>query len=154
MGWPYQSNNRLVLTVKKDIQSPISTMNQVNSFFCKQSIGIINRDISEEIFLENGGQEEKLHRLNSGSSLLQMLVANRVAAIYYKHFQTFYYIKTLGYEESDFKSIYVNASSTKNQDGYFAFHKDTESKLVERFQMAFKTLEEKGVVPNFLLNTS
>lgn len=106
------------------------------------------------MFLENGGREEKLHRLNSGNALVKMLVANRISAIYYKHFQTFYYIEAQGYDATDFKSMYVVGSSAPNQDSFFAFHKDTDSKLVESFRLAFEALEKKGVISELLLKYS
>ncbi len=127
----------------KDKGYRFKSMSDINSTITNGRLGVVRNDSGEHFFLEKGGKERLLHRVNSGDQLIKMLDTGRFDAISYLHNVAFYLLKTKYNGVSEYEFIYP---LTEVSQGWFGFHKGVDTKTIEMFQKAFDELVAEGVI--------
>ena len=125
--------NRYVLIGRTDRKIELATPADA----AKYRVGVIRDDIGQKLLVEAGLSEAKLEKVADFRQLVKMLKADRIDLICASNtvLPTF-----VSY--GDFKVKELHAVSTiKNIELYYAFNKDTNPHLIERFQEALKAVE-------------
>ena len=126
-------NNRYVLIGRADRKYAVSTPADA----VRYRVGVIRDDIGQKLMLEAGVPENKLEKVADFRQLVKMLKADRIDMIA----ATITVLPSFaGY--GDFKASELKPLATvKDAPLYFAFNKDTDARLVARFQNALRAVE-------------
>lgn len=126
-------NNRYVLIGRTDRKYDVSVPADAGRY----RVGVIRDDIGHKLMLEAGVTESKLEKVADFRQLVKMLKADRIDLIA----ATITVLPSFaGY--GDFKaSELAPVATVKEAPLYFAFNKDTDARLVARFQNALRAVE-------------
>jgi len=131
--------SRIVLIAKKSKGIKIKSVDDLNASSYK--IGGVREDIGEQMLLKRGVKAEKIaEKTNSSVNAAKMLQADRIDLWSYEEIVALWKIKELGYSPNDFEEVFT----LLEQQYYFAFHKDTDDKLIAKLQAAFDQLKASG----------
>jgi len=133
----------LGIIANKGKQYKFKSMEEVNGTISKGRLGVVRSDSGEHHFLEQNGDSTLLHRVTAGEQLVKMLDRGRFDAISYLHNVVVYNMKKSRINTHRYELVYA---LTKNNSGWFGFHKDTPQKTIDIFQQAFDELTTQGVI--------
>ncbi len=102
-------------------------------------IGTIRDDVAEMMLLNAGFDRQKLESVVGHIQNIKKLLSGRVDFICLSEDAIRQLTKIHHYDPKRLKT-YLVVNETKN---YYAFHKDTPDKLIQRFQEAFDSLKEE-----------
>ncbi len=105
-------------------------------------IGTVRDDIGEQLVLALGVPEKALARNKSALNLVRMLAVGRLDAIAYAEDIARFQMMEAGMDPEDFESVHV---LQKSHMGY-AFHKETDPRILEPLQKVLDELREDGTV--------
>lgn len=131
--------SRIVLVAKKSRAIKVKAIEDLNQSTYK--IGTVREDVGEQLLLAAGTKKERIAQTNSGLSLAKMLNADRIDMSAYGAEMILWDIKESGYATADYEELYTFPGS---QQQYFAFHKDTDDKVIGILQTALDQLKTKG----------
>lgn len=100
--------------------------------------GVIRDDIGDEQAQQAGIQ--KIDRVTSNKHNIKKLIAGRIDIWIYNEIAAKRQIKSLGFDLDQFETVYVLATDELS----YAFHKDTDPKLLAQFQTALDQLKTSG----------
>ena len=113
------------------------------SDFNKYRIGAVLKDVGEQLILEKGVNKHNI-KLISGKNSIKLsftkMVKDRIDMFAYDENVAFYYAKRNGFNIDDFEVIYT----LKEAELYFAFNKNTDDKIINRWQKALDTIKSNG----------
>ncbi|MBF0286681.1 MAG: ABC transporter substrate-binding protein [SAR324 cluster bacterium] len=133
------SPSNIVLLAKKSRRIKLNSVDELNSNEYKKTAAIRD-DAGELILLGLGVPPNRIERTNSGLSGIRMLEKNKVDMLAYGHVVGLWYIKELGFDPGEFEAVYV----LKKSYLYYAFHKDTDDKIITQLQKALDELKANG----------
>jgi polar amino acid transport system substrate-binding protein len=130
--------SRIVLIAKKARGINIKAPEDINKSNYK--IGVVREDIGEQALLTLGIKRERINETNSGFNAAKMLQSDRIDMWAYGDAVALWNLKELGYKTSDYEEVYV----LKESQQYYAFHKDTDEKVIAQLQAALDQLKTSG----------
>lgn len=111
-------------------------------------IGTIREDVSEQILVAAGVDIDRLERGSDMAHNLSKLQTGRLDLLSYsqKGFDDLIEIK--GLDPVDFKTVFI----VKENESYYAFHRDTSDTLIQKFQGALGRLakEHQAILEKYL----
>lgn len=126
-----------VLIAKKDRGIRIKTLEDLK----KYRIGVVSKDLSEQLLREIGIHEQNIDRVASGEVNLMKLNRGRIDLWNYEASVAKWIISKSGFRMEDYEVAYVLKTELSS---HYAFHRDTSDEIIERFQQALDKLKEKG----------
>jgi len=129
---------RTVLLARKDRALKITDDQQLRQL----RIGVVRQDIGEQLLLERGIDSAALEHSNLAVNLVHLLQRGRVDAIAYGYDAVIWHMRNNGIDPQAFEIV---ATLQQGQLGY-AFHRDTDSALLQRLQQHLDALLAEGVV--------
>ncbi|WP_022662096.1 substrate-binding periplasmic protein [Paucidesulfovibrio longus] len=121
------SQARFVLTGLRHRHLQVRDIEELRNY----SVGTVIKDISD-LLLDPYKDRIQVEPVTSMEYNLKKLVAGRIDLISYEEGAMHRYLIRHGFSPSDFETVFV----LTDMDVYYAFHKDTDPALVERFQKA------------------
>ena len=101
----------------------------------KYTIGTIRDGAPEQLVLKGGVQERNLDRIASPGANIKKLQAGRVDLFAFNVPSTRYLMIKMGLDPDNYENVYT----LKQVDLYYAFHRDTDDRLIQAFN---KTMQE------------
>jgi len=133
MGWPI-GETRIVVLAKKNQHIKINSGDDLANY----SIGVILDDVGEQLVLEAGGDIEKIERATTAIALAKMLDFERIQLWAYEENVARWSIEKAGINSEKFEVVYVLHELAL----YYAFHRDTDDKLIEKLQKGLDKLKQ------------
>ena len=138
VGPIYQTSLDLIALKKKNI-----IINN-DSDLHKYTIGAILNDIGSEILVSKGISEKTIQYI-SGTNAIRLsftkLEKNRIDLFTYILASAKYNAKKDGFDFNKYESVY----SIGQYYGYFAFNKDTDDKVITKWQQALDDIKSNGI---------
>ncbi|MFW3616768.1 substrate-binding periplasmic protein [Billgrantia antri] len=141
------ATDRVTLIARRDSGIQLSGMRDVIDGDYR--IAVILEDIGAQRLQEAGVPESQIHAAMSNVSALRMLEHGRVDLWAYGEDVAFWLMQKEGVPTTDFAPTLTISES----DLYYALHRDTDPRLVERMQAALDHLREQGIVSEILGGT-
>ncbi|WP_240549397.1 substrate-binding periplasmic protein [Billgrantia antri] len=141
------ATDRVTLIARRDSGIQLSGMQDVIDGDYR--IAVIREDIGAQRLQEAGVPESQIHAAMSNISALRMLEHGRVDLWAYGEDVAFWLMQKEGVPTTDFAPTLTISES----DLYYALHRDTDPRLVERMQAALDQLREQGIVSEILGGT-
>lgn len=139
--------SNIVLVAKKNRAITVNSMDDVKRYVAHhEQIGVVRDDIGEQMLVELGVDDKRIHRVAQPENAVHMLHKDRISMWAYGRIVAYWYLKELGYDPSDYEEVYV----LKQSDQYFAFHKDTHDEIVAQLQGALDQLKASDEFQNIL----
>lgn len=129
---------RVSLIAAKDRQLEIAAPEDMHTL----QIGTVRDDIGDQLIRALGVGEEALERKHSAFHLVQMLARGRLDAIAYAEDIARHQFIRAKMNPDDYETVYV---LQKSHMGY-AFHRDTDSRVLEPLRKALDELRADGTV--------
>ncbi len=129
---------RVSIIAAKNRALNISSVEDMN----RLKIGTIRDDIGDQLLRSLGVDEAAIEAKHSPSGLVQMLHQGRLDAIAYAEDIAHYQFKLARIDPDGYESVYV---LQKSHMGY-AFHKDTDPRVLEPLRKALDELRADGTV--------
>lgn len=123
------------LIAKKDRGIKIKSIAEIN----KYKIGVVSKDLGEQLLLELGIDKKNIDPAPSGEINLLKLNRGRIDMWNYEINVAKWIINKSGFNTNDYEVVYV----MKKGDSYYAFHKDTDDSVINKFQQALDKLKKK-----------
>jgi polar amino acid transport system substrate-binding protein len=130
--------SRIVLVAKKSRGIKLKSVEDLIK--SNYTIGVVREDSGGQLVLNLGFNKDKIFQANSGVSVAKMLQADRVDMWAYGAPVILWNFKELGYPSTDYEEVYTLTES----QNYFAFHKDTDDKVIAKLQAALDQLKANG----------
>jgi polar amino acid transport system substrate-binding protein len=128
--------NKLVLTAKKDKNIKINTFEDIKGY----RIGVVLEDVAEQVLLEKGISRNLLEGVAKTIHNIKKLNSGRIDLWGYGEDTAKWEIKKNGFNPADYETVYV----IQKKGLFFAFYKETDDVLIERFQSALDELKKEG----------
>ncbi|WP_245904627.1 substrate-binding periplasmic protein [Billgrantia lactosivorans] len=141
------ATDRVTLIARRDSDIRLSDIEDVIAGDYR--IAVIREDIGAQRLQEAGVPESQVQAAISNVSALRMLERGRVDLWAYGEDVAFWLMQEEGLPTTDF----VPALTISESDLYYALHRDTDRRLVDRMQAALERLREQGVVSEILGGT-
>ncbi len=109
-------------------------------------IGVVRDDIGDQLIRKFAVSAEAIKRKNSIKQLLYLLGAGRIDAVAYATDVFNHAVKKSGGKASDYEEIVV----LKNGQLGYAFHRDTDTNVLEFLQKAVDDLRAKGTIDEII----
>ncbi|MBT4496880.1 MAG: transporter substrate-binding domain-containing protein [Gemmatimonadetes bacterium] len=129
---------RVSVIAPKSRELKINGVEELNQL----KIGTIRNDIGDQLLRSLGVDEEAIEPKPSAVSLVQMLDRGRLDAIAYAEDIAQYQFKLARIDPAKYESIYVLQQSHMG----YAFHKETDSRVLEPLRKALDELRADGTV--------
>jgi len=117
--------------------------------FEKYKIGAVLKDVGEDSLLEIGVNSDKIQSV-SGKNAIKIsflkLKNKRIDIFAYETNAAFQDAKTLGFDISKYEIVYT----LKEGQLYFAFNKNVEDKIIQKWQEALDTIKKNGTYKKIL----
>ncbi|OMH25655.1 ABC transporter substrate-binding protein [Motiliproteus sp. MSK22-1] len=130
--------NKIVILSRKQDRLQIASDPDLKGLI----IGVVREDIGEQIIIEKGVDRSSIVASNLASNLVQLLNRKRVDAIAYSYDVAVWNMLKLGIDPREFEISYLLLGGEMG----FAFHKNTNPILLQRFQKALDDLKIDGTV--------
>ena len=117
-------------------------MSLINKDLDELTIGVVRKDIGEYLLDQLNIDVTKVETI-SASSLLQMLIGQRIHAIAYAEAVANFQLTKLGFAQQEITSIYTLSNKLETA---FIFHKDTPKCVTSLFAQTIATLNAKGEI--------
>lgn len=127
------TSTRIVLLALTENQIEIQSIDQLANY----SIGTIKDDIGEQLLLSLGVPSKQIRQAHSAESLVKMLNKGRIQLWAYEENVAHWYIASLSFPKNRFTSVFT----LEERELYYAFSKDTDPKLISRFQNAIDRIK-------------
>lgn len=129
------------LIAKKDRKIKIKNVADIK----KYKIGTVKDDAAELALKELGLTTfDSISGTNSIATSIKKLKRNRIDLFAYVY-------ETKSWNIDNFKpEDYENVYTLKKNDLYYAFHKDTDQKIIDKLQKSLNLLKEKGLVQEII----
>lgn len=124
------------LIARKDRKIKIKSVDEAK----KLRIGVVSKDLGEQLLLERGIGQENIDPAPSGEVNLLKLNNGRIDVWNYEVSVAKWIINQSGFSIDDYETVYI----MKKGDSFFAFHRDTDDSLVRQFQQALDKLKKKS----------
>lgn len=98
----------------------------------KLKFGVVRDDVGDQLLKEKGIPKENFQRTSDSSNVLKMLAKGRVDVFAYDENVAFWQLKKLREKTEKYEVVHV----LKTGNLKFAFHKDTEQKVLDDFNAA------------------
>ena len=128
--------SHVVIIAKKGRGIEINTPEDIGNY----KVGVVREDVGEQLLVELGVRKETLFQTVSGISTAEMLHEDRIDMWAYEEIVATWNIRSIGGNPRDYEVIY----SLKKSDYFFSFHRDTDDKIIARFQEALDELKRDG----------
>lgn len=125
--------NRYVLIGRAERKYELSTPLDA----AKYRVGVIRDDIGQKLLVEAGLNEAKLEKVADFRQLVKMLKADRIDLICASNTVLPTFVSYGDFKATDLQQVIT----VKESALYYAFNKETNPLLVERFQSALKVVE-------------
>ncbi len=109
-------------------------------------IGVVRDDIGDQLIRKFAVSAEAIRRKNSIKQLLYLLGAGRVDAVAYATDVFNHAVKNTGGKASDYEELIV----LKNGQLGYAFHRDTDTNVLEFLQKAIDDLRAEGTIDKII----
>jgi polar amino acid transport system substrate-binding protein len=109
-------------------------------------ISAVRDDVAEQLLVKQGVKPEAIDQLNSGLGMVKKLASGRVDAIAYSFVTTLSLFQQANINPDDFEIIYVLQQSNMG----FAFHNDTDARILEPMRKALDELIIDGTLAKIL----
>ncbi len=130
------------VTAKKSRNLKVKTVDELK----KLKIAVVRDDIGEQLLITDGLKRKSLKVVSKPSLMINLLGKNKVDAIAYELNVTKWELKELGFDPSEYETIYV----LKKAQIYYGFNKKTSQGIVDKFQKALNNLKKSGKVKEAL----
>jgi polar amino acid transport system substrate-binding protein len=138
--------NVIAVTAHKSRQLKIESLEDLNQL----KISVVRDDIGEQLLIGQGVKPEAIDSLNSGLSMVRKLSSGRVDAVAYTFVTTLSLFERAKINPDDFEIIYVLKRSSMG----YAFHKDTDARILEPMRKALDELIIDGTRAKILAKYS
>ncbi len=126
---------KYVLIAKKERRIRITSPDDLK----KYRIGVVFNDLGEQLTAEMGIENENIDPVSSGEINLLKLNRNRIDLWNYEANVAKWLITHFGFKMEDYEVVYI---LKKELPTYFAFHRDTTDKIIQKFQRALDELRK------------
>jgi len=126
---------KYVLIAKKERRIRITSPDDLK----KYRIGVVFNDLSEQLAAEMGIEDENIDPVSSGEINLLKLNRNRIDLWNYEANVAKWLITHFGFKMEDYEVVYI---LKKELPTYFAFHRNTPDKIIQKFQRALDELRK------------
>jgi polar amino acid transport system substrate-binding protein len=109
-------------------------------------ISVVRDDVAEQLLVKQGVKPEAIDQLNSGLGMVKKLASGRVDAIAYSFVTTLNLFQQAKINPDDFEIIYILQQSNMG----FAFHNDTDARILEPMRKALDELIIDGTLAKIL----
>jgi len=124
---------------RKDKNIKIKNIKDLN----KYRIGTVLKDIGEQYLLENGVKKENLYPV-SGTDAIELsfkkLEKNRIDLFSYEYIVARFEAKEKGFDFNNYEKLYTLIDGAV----YFAFNKQTDDKIIQKWQKALDEIKADG----------
>jgi ABC-type amino acid transport substrate-binding protein len=127
----------------------------------KYRIGVVSKDLSEQLLKEMGIMEKNIDRVASGETNLMKLNRGRIDLWNYEASVAKWIISKSGFRVEDYEVVYVLRTELSS---HYAFHRDTDDGIIKKFQNALDALKKKPskgkeseyekIIKNYINNAS
>ena len=125
------------------------TINSIEDFN-KYKIGAVLKDVGETTLAELGVNSQQIQSV-SGENAINLsflkLQNKRIDIFAYETKAAFENAKKLGFDTNKYEIIYT----LKEGDLYFAFNKNTDDEIIQKWQKALDTIKDNGIYNKILL---
>lgn len=125
--------NRSVLIARKADGIKIGSYADVG----KYKVGVVRNNVNEQLLLENGVPKSAIDETSSVDANMKKIDRGRIDLWATSEMVSFYGLKKAGYDTNAYESVFVQ----KEGQLYYAFHKDTDDALVQKFQKAIDAVK-------------
>jgi len=130
----------------KDKHIVINSVKDFNNY----KIGAVLKDVGESTLAELGVNSQQVQSV-SGENVINLsflkLQNNRIDIFAYETNAAFENAKKLGFDINKYEIIYT----LKEGELYFAFNKNTDDTIIQKWQKALDTIKENGIYDKILL---
>jgi ABC-type amino acid transport substrate-binding protein len=115
----------------------------------KYRIGTIFKDIGEQLLFDNGIDKKNIHQISGKNSIklsLKKMENNRIDMFAYEFNVIKYIAKSIDFNWNDYEIVYI----LKETELYYAFNKDTDDKIIVKWQKALDSIKKNGVYDNII----
>jgi len=130
------STNSII--AKKSSHLKINSVSDMNHL----KIGVIREDIGDHLLKGLKVKRRAIKREKNPQKMIAKLEKGRFDAIAYADDITFYNMKLMGIDSSKYETVYT----LKEGAMYYAFHKDTDDRILHQLQKALDQLKKNGTV--------
>ncbi len=133
------------IMAQKKKQIVIKKLSDLNQY----RVGTVLKDIGEQILKESGIDEKQLHSISGKNAIdlsFKKMKNDRIDMFAYELNAASYEAKAKGHNLDDFEVIYT----LKEGELYYAFNKETDDRLIMRWQNALDTVKENGLFDSIL----
>ncbi|MEA3289466.1 MAG: ABC transporter substrate-binding protein [Campylobacterota bacterium] len=119
------------------------------SDFNNYKIGAVLKDVGEMLLLENGVDKNNIQYVKGTDAInisFNKMENNRIDMFSYNISVAFANAKMEGFDTSKYEIIYT----LKEGELYFAFNKDTEDAIINKWQKALDVIKENGIYAKIL----
>jgi polar amino acid transport system substrate-binding protein len=128
--------SEVVLIAKKSRGIKIESLQELGQF----KTGVVRDDIGEQLLLQLGVKKTALHQTNSGLSTAKMLAKDRIDMWAYEKDVAFWNLRAAGANLSAYEVVY----SLKKSNYFYAFHRETDDRVIATLQKALDKLKADG----------
>lgn len=125
------------LIAKKDRQIKIHSVTDLQQY----RIGVVSRDLGEQLLLEMGIDQKNIDPVPSGDINVLKLNRHRIDLWNYEMSVAQWTIRQCGFDPKDYEAVYI---LKRNVSSYYAFHRETDDRVVIKLQGALDRLREKS----------
>ena len=126
------------LTVGLVGKKSLKAKNLTPACLANYTIGVMHDTAAESMLLNLGIKITDLERFSNPQSQLKKLNDGRIDMVAFGVEGLYFMIKDAGLNPLDYETVYV----LKEADLYFAFHKDTDDKIIEQLNQILKTIKK------------
>lgn len=126
------------LTVGLIAKKSLMAKNLTPACLTNYTIGVMHDTAAESMLLNLGIKITDLERFSNPQAQLKKLNDGRIDMVAFGVEGLYFMIKDAGFNPADYETVYV----LKEADLYFAFHKDTDDKIIEQLNQILKTIKK------------
>ncbi len=134
--------SQIVLTAKKSKQLTVHSFADLGPY----KIVAVRDDVGEQLLA--GATPKKLYRANSSKSAAKMLSGDKVDMWAYGSIVALWNLRQQGFDVQEYETVYT----LKHAYNYYAFHKDTDEKIITKLQSALDQLKQNGRLDAIIKN--
>jgi len=136
---------KIGIIAKKSRHIKISNIKELNNY----KIGAVIKDIGEQLLLEQGVSKNNIDSIGGKNPVVlnfQKLGKGRIDMFAYETNVAMYGAKSYQIDQKDFEIIYI----LKQGQLYYAFNKNTDDTIIQKYQKALDDIKSNGVYKNIL----
>lgn len=122
------------LVAKKSTHVNIKTLESLHQY----TIGVMHDTAAEGMLINLGLRATDLERFSNAQAQIKKLNDGRIDIIAFGVEGLYFMLKEAGYNSDDYETVYV----LKEADLYFAFHKETDDRIINQLNQELKSIKK------------